>query len=769
MPFLHRSRRWPAPWPSLAASLALGLATPVAWAQPAADPAPAPTPAPAPAPAPSAVEGQRVEITGGRQTDTEQRRQSTAAKIVIGREEIDQFGDATLGEVLRRLPGVTVPGAPGRGGAPRMRGLGGGFTQLLIDGQRVPPGFSLDSLPPEQVERIEILRAPTAETGARAIAGTINIITREGYRRRLNDLRLALGVERGELSPSVNWTHNNSAGALTYNLSASVFQRRNEQLDDSETTVTDADTGALLEHRYGSGISLRRGLGSNLNARLQWRLGQGGDMLMLMPALFHIQNDSNAQLGLTQTLRRPETPAYYDTAQRDFGNRFTSARLGLQWRQRLGDWQWQAQGHANSWRSRSDSRTQEFAQPGSTPLRLLQENNRTQDRSATLSLRGSTLAGGEGREHSIVTGAEVESGRRNQHSVARINGVPLLSGEEENLSAEVLRLAGFVQDEWSLNPRWAVHAGLRWEGISTRASAASGEQPRNRSSVWTPLLHAVYKPDPKARDQVRVSLTRSYRSPNIGQLIGTPVIHRDYPASGPNRETSPDGMGNPYLKPELATGLDVAVERYLQNGGVLSANLFYRRINDLIRSTVTLQDVPWSPVQRWVRQPLNIGAATTQGIELEARFRLDQLFTGAPPVELRSNLALYRSRVHDIPGPDNRLDQQAKATANLGADYRLRGTPLTLGGNLNWVPGYLTRVAADQTVTVSRKQVWDAYALWNINPSTALRLSASNLDPLTQDRLTVTDSRLATGTERTAARYSEHSDTSWQLRLELKL
>jgi outer membrane receptor for ferrienterochelin and colicins len=116
-------------------------------------------------------------------SDTDLRRQSTAAKIVIGREEIEKFGDATVGEVLRRLPGVTTPGAPGRGGAPRMRGLGGGFTQLLIDGQRLPPGFSLDSLTPEQIERIEILRAPTAETGARAIAGTINIVTREGFKR----------------------------------------------------------------------------------------------------------------------------------------------------------------------------------------------------------------------------------------------------------------------------------------------------------------------------------------------------------------------------------------------------------------------------------------------------------------------------------------------------------------------------------------------------------------------------------------------------------
>ena len=149
---------------------------------------------------------QRVQVTGAPLTDNEVRRRSTAAKIVIGREEIDKFGDATVGEVLRRLPGVTSQGAPGRGGAPRMRGLGSGFTQMLIDGQRVPRGFSLESLTPDQIERIEILRAPTAETGARAIASTINIVMREGYRRRVNDLRLSAGYENGQWSPAASWT-----------------------------------------------------------------------------------------------------------------------------------------------------------------------------------------------------------------------------------------------------------------------------------------------------------------------------------------------------------------------------------------------------------------------------------------------------------------------------------------------------------------------------------------------------------------------------------
>ena len=75
---------------------------------------------------PAATDLGRVEIRSNRNNDAEARQESTASKIVIGREEIEKQGDSTLGDVLKRLPGVTVQGAPGRGGAIRMRGLGGG-------------------------------------------------------------------------------------------------------------------------------------------------------------------------------------------------------------------------------------------------------------------------------------------------------------------------------------------------------------------------------------------------------------------------------------------------------------------------------------------------------------------------------------------------------------------------------------------------------------------------------------------------------------------
>jgi iron complex outermembrane receptor protein len=122
--------------------------------------------APAPAAGGAGNRLDRVEVSSG-PTANSRRRNSTASKIVIEREDLEKYGDTALGDVLRRLPGVTLGGRPGRGGDIRMRGMGGGATQILVDEERPPPGFAVEDLPPDQIERIEIYRAPTAATGAR--------------------------------------------------------------------------------------------------------------------------------------------------------------------------------------------------------------------------------------------------------------------------------------------------------------------------------------------------------------------------------------------------------------------------------------------------------------------------------------------------------------------------------------------------------------------------------------------------------------------------
>ena len=750
----------PAPQPSPA---------PVPSPTPAPSQAPAPRPGSTPAPAPPAPGGETlapVEITGSRGDDTDERRRSTAAKIVVGREEIEKFGDSTLGDVLRRLPGVTIGGTPGRGGAIRMRGLGNGYTQILLDGERVPPGFSLDSIPPDQIERIEILRAPTAETGARAIAGTINIVTREGYKARVNDVRLNASAERDGLQGGGSWTRNVVLGDWTANWTVSAFGFRRH--DDSVTEIVDdrlADGVRVGEQTIRS-RSENRGGGLNANGRLQWRSAvAGGDTVTLTPFLFANRYRYRADATLEQPFGT--TPALYDAAATDGDGGVTIARLNAQWNARLdGESRLELRAGGGTRSLQNTSLRRESS--GGVPTRSLEGSRDARDRTLTGSAK---LVRSLFEDHSLVVGAETEAERLRDDRRTLQDGVRILDEFDEALQAGTTRLAGYAQDEWNITPQWAAHAGLRWESIRTRGSGLAGEDAsRNRSSVWTPLFHTTWKPDPKSRDQVRLSLTRSYKSPTLDQLVARPSVSSRYPVSGPNTPTQVDRAGNPDLKPELAQGVDLAVERYLPSSGILSANLFHRRITDYIRNVITLEPVAYSPVPRYVSRPRNVGDATTSGLELEAKFRASDVAAALPRVDVRLNTSLFRSRVKEVPGPDNRLDQQPSATANAGFDYRMAGRPVSFGGNVNVTPGYTARLSETQTASTSRRVVVDAYAAWTVNPNLMLRMTASNLAALDDVAVSRVDGPDASGLPvRESTTVSQSTRLSLQLRVEMKL
>ena len=707
------------------------------------------------APSQPAQDMGRVEIKTNRNNVTEERRQSTAAKIVIGREELDKQGDSTLGEVLKRLPGVTVQGAPGRGGGIRMRGLGGGYTQILLDGQRVPPGFSIESLTPEMVEKVEIMRAPTAETGARAIAGTINIILREGVKTNPDDLKLGTSFENGYRSDSVNWTHNIKSDALNGNLTVSAMNswRSEESFTDTDSEVEAMGRlPAVSSQRERQSLSVGHRQGLNANARLMWR-GQEGRTLVLMPFMVYSEFSSlgNTYLSEKLSLNGISQLDAFDSATTSNTTRFAMTRLNGQWNQRFSaDSRFEFRFGLGE--SNFNSRFNQVAQGTTGLFNTMQESQSFKDLSQNWNAKlTQVLRNG----HQLVSGVELEGVRRMEEAVAEV------SDDAGNFRARTQRWAVYTQDEWTVNPKWRAHAGIRYESILTEGVTQDGEK-RNQSGVLTPLMHAVWKPLPDSRDQVRMSLTRSYKTPTLLNLVARTALSREA-----NSPTRPDRIGNPGLKPELATGIDIAVERYLSEGGVLSANLFRRNISDLIRYvTIERYDTVWAPGQRrFVSSPQNVGDAITQGLELEAKFRLNQVWPSAPAVDVRSNLSFFGSRVLDVTGPNNRLDQQPSMTANLGADYRIRAFPLTLGGNININPDYTTRRTEQQWVYQGSKRVVDVYGLWRYSPTTSLRMTISNLTP--RDYLT--------GTSFIGSGFSETANTqtrNWQniqLRLEMKI
>lgn len=683
--------------------LAIPLAPPaladVAQANPAqAAQTPDNTPVTAPKNVDSAVP--QVVIHAAPKTDLDVRHESTASKLVIGREELDRDGDSSIGEILKRLPGVTVGGKPGRGGDIRLRGMGSGYTQILVNGERMPRGFSLDTLSPDQVERIEIIRAPVAEYTTQAVAGIINIVLREDYKQKDTQLKIADGVEQGRNAPNFSILAPVEAGDLTYSLSASVFQnrRRDETFTDN---VIDGQAGqAIVDQTFGVSA------GVHLSPRLEYKFS-GSDRLVVQPFILF----SNSQTSGTSELEQLNAQvAPYQNASWHTGSNSFVSRVFSNYTHRFdgGD---KLELKFGLGKSENDSITNRIQTGEASGYHDLFTTYNISDFNSSVGAKYSkVLANG----HSIATGVNADWTRRNEVELANDNGAPAFDNSGDNLNANIRQLAAFVQDEWDINPNWSANAGLRWEGIQTQSRLPQGEIV-NQSSVWSPLFHALWRIPDSKDDQIRTSVTHSYRAPSLNDLVTLPVLSQN------NSPINADRLGNPNLKPELSNGLDIGYEHYLTHTGILAANFFYREIHNLIRRDVSLSD------GRWVAQPVNLDSATTHGIELEAKFDLTEFFPHAPAISLRSNYSHFWSQVKDIPGPNNRIDQQPSQTANIGADYKVTGLPLTVGGNINWTPAYLIQTSTPQGNSIGLKRQLDMCALWKFSISSQLRLSVNNL------------------------------------------
>jgi len=106
---------------------------------------------------------------------------------VIGPEEIARSGADSLATLLSRQPGLEIVqnGSPGSTSGVFIRGANRQQTVVLLDGMRIESSSagaaSLEAIPLEQIERIEILRGPASSLyGADAIGGVIQVFTRRG-------------------------------------------------------------------------------------------------------------------------------------------------------------------------------------------------------------------------------------------------------------------------------------------------------------------------------------------------------------------------------------------------------------------------------------------------------------------------------------------------------------------------------------------------------------------------------------------------------------
>lgn len=142
-----------------------------------------------------------VVVTASRTART--RDKTLAAITVIDRAEIDRLQPPSLQALLAGRAGIALANNGGAGKATSvfLRGTESDHVLVLVDGIKLGSatsgGASLQDIPPEQVERIEIVRGPFSSLyGSEALGGVIQIFTRRPQGGAMPSFTLATGSER---------------------------------------------------------------------------------------------------------------------------------------------------------------------------------------------------------------------------------------------------------------------------------------------------------------------------------------------------------------------------------------------------------------------------------------------------------------------------------------------------------------------------------------------------------------------------------------------
>lgn len=687
---------------ALVAGLAAVLAPVLALAQPKP---PAPAAVPASAATPAAEAAQQVLIQGSADGDT-RRRLATAALSIVGREELDAQGDLSVLDVLERQAGISI-----EGDTPRLGGLGDGYTVVLINGEPAPPGFSLASLAPADIERVEIIKGPSAEYGG--TAGAINIVLRGPPKLNQREWRSSLGARGGRALSSVHFGWGGRSGALGWHLPLGANRWAGATRLQAER-VSRSPQGTVSRQAL-AGRDLGEGTDLNFAPRLDWRPGPQDQV----QAQWLFRRNRSHNLGQRETVALAGPPPYSVRDETGSQARYAMARSQAQWVHKLADGrQFDLKGTAQSSLWQQQGRAQGVS-PAGTPRPLRENTQSLREGAATL---GARWRQPWGEAHALSAGVDLEDRRRRELRRQFDDGLErIVGGLGRASTAGTERQTLFLQDDWDVGPHTALSAGLRASRTRLLSTGPEGDFTQ-RYSALLPVLNLRHAFDDAGRRLLRLGVSRSQRVPDLALLQPRYALNGQYDRATANTPIAADSAGNPALTPERSTGFDLAYEHHLPaSAGVASVSLSHRRIDQLIRRRIGLENVPEASVPRWVSRPVNLGRARSSGLDVEWKGRLQ------PGLNLRLAASAYRSSVEQIDDPDARLEGQAPWRASLGFDQLVPGTRWTWGASLVLQPAYATQQSDLQRQTRNASRRLDAFVLWRASRELQLRLAGTNL------------------------------------------
>ena len=177
--------------------------------------------------------------------ETKQREVATIVNVIPPL-IIESTTSNSMADVLNFQTGLRVEETCSNCGVPQIRinGLEGQYTQILMDSRPIFSSlasvYGLEQLPAGMVDRIEVIRGGgSALYGANAIAGVVNIITKEPSRNSFNISNTSAFTQQGTYDINTNM----NASVVSENQKAGLFlfgvQRNRQQYDRDNDGYSD--------------------------------------------------------------------------------------------------------------------------------------------------------------------------------------------------------------------------------------------------------------------------------------------------------------------------------------------------------------------------------------------------------------------------------------------------------------------------------------------------------------------------------------------------
>lgn len=653
----------------------------------------------------------------------------------ITREEFGRRSNRRAGDIVSRLPGVFMGGAPGENNDARVAGLDKEFTRTQVDGGLLPDGgekreLQLNRVPADLIQEVRVLRNTSPEFESDGIGGRIDLRFRTIPKQRLTaDVRASAGARSN--NNDLRQAHSLTIGGRPFGADEPFgFLLAFNVIDDPTTKEKTTEDFSALGVRTKSNLEQEH---KSLEARdvyldLSWfypsgefhlkpiRLETTENKTKIADTFDHTKPAASDQSRSLETERKTKLGAGFtlQNIHRFAGLSGPSLDTRIAYHDVAED--------------KPGKIKEDYAEAASV-LGLKKVTVENEDKTETSLAFDSklTLPLGPDSAHIVKSGVSLRLRERERFKTKTEASSPAFvpvdkTGPKDNYTLEENYYAVFAQDTWTFAPDWTLLVGARYEYVTLAGrTPAQSEQDASFSDL-NPSAQLAWRARPDTTFKFAVS--RGVNRPKFDELA--PYVDTN--------SNDKDVIGNPALEPARAWKFDLGVD-FSRRDLFLAANVFHKAIEGVIEQVATGGDAEGRPgIPDY--QTLNVGDGWVRGLELEQRvgFR----WTGVPALSglgLFANQSFFRSEVTDAAGVSKPFNGQPEFLATVGLDYEIgRFYFNTSARHIGERPG--DESSADRKLQ-SSQLILDAAMHVRLTPRLDVFVEASNLADAGNDETTI--------------------------------